>query len=355
MLAARLARNLQDRFRFVFACLDELGSLGSELRDEGFTVEVLNRRSGIDLRCVQRLGRFARDERADLIHAHQYTPFFYCRAPGSFVRRPPVLFNEHGRFHPDLPSRKRMIFNRLFLRGIDRVVAVGEAVKQALIANEGIPASRIEVVYNGVNIANFSGDEQTRRRVRKELEIDGEVPVIIQVARLDYLKDHCTAIRAFEAVTREVPECRLLLVGEGPERPMIEAEITKRGLEKQVRLLGLRTDVRQLLSAADLFLLTSISEGIPVTFIEAMACHLPIVSTDVGGVKEVVEDGKTGLLAAASDDQKLADSIIRLVRDPSLRRSMGDCGRARAEQIFSEQEMHERYAALYGEMVRRPV
>jgi L-malate glycosyltransferase len=355
MLAARLARNLRNRFRFVFACLDELGTLGSELRDEGFMVEVLNRRSGIDLRCVGRLGRFARELRADLIHAHQYTPFFYCRAPASFVRRPPVLFNEHGRFHPDLPSRKRMFFNRLFLRGIDRVVAVGGAVKQALIANEGIPASRIEVFYNGVDLENFSRDSQTRRRVRAELGIRDDVPVVIQVARLDYLKDHCTAVRALEAVTREIPECRLLIVGEGPERPRIEAEIARRGMQQQIRLLGLRKDVKQLLAAADLFLLTSISEGIPVTFIEAMACHLPIVSTDVGGVKEVVEDGRTGLLAAAGDHQMLGNAIVKLVRDPSLRRSLGDCGRARAEQVFSEKEMHERYAALYQKMSRPPV
>lgn len=235
------------------------------------------------------------------------------------------------------------------------MVAVGGAVKQALIANEGIPASRIEVIHNGVDLESFSGDAQARRRVRGELGIESDVPVVIQVARLDYLKDHITAIRAFEAVTREIPECQLLLVGEGPERPGIEAEIGKRGMEKRVRLLGLRTDVKQLLAAADLFLLTSISEGIPVTFIEAMACHLPIVSTDVGGVKEVVEDGRSGLLTAAGDDQMLAKSIVKLVRDPCLRRSMGDCGRARAEQFFSEREMHERYAALYQEMVRRHV
>ena len=354
MLAARLARNLKNRVRFAFACLDELGTLGRELRDEGFPVEVLNRRSGIDIRCVQRLGRFAREQNADLIHAHQYTPFFYCRAPAFFVRRPPVLFNEHGRFHPDLPNRKRMIFNRLFLRRIDRVVAVGGAVKQALIANEGIPASRIEVIYNGVSLESFSHDSQARRKVREELGIGNDVPVAIQVARLDYLKDHLTAIRALKAVTQEVPEFKLLIVGEGPERPKIEAEIAKLGVERQVRMLGLRTDVRQLLAAADLFLLTSISEGIPVTFIEAMACHLPIVSTDVGGVKEVIQHGLTGLLSAAGDDRALAQSIVKLLGDANLRRSMGSCGRSRAEQIFSEKEMHERYAELYHEMARRP-
>jgi glycosyltransferase involved in cell wall biosynthesis len=254
VLAARLARNLRDRYRFVFACLDELGTLGQELRREGFAVEVLGRKPGFDLGCVRRLAHLARAEKADVIHAHQYTPFFYSRAPGSLLRRPPVLFNEHGRFHPDLPNRKRMIFNRLFLRGIDRVVAVGGAVKRALVKNEAIPASRIQVIYNGVRLGDFSGDEMLRRQVRAELGIDARDFVAIQVARLDYLKDHCTAVRTAERVAAQLSAFKLLLVGEGPERQKIEAEIVRRGMQQHVRLLGLRSDVKRLLAAADLFL-----------------------------------------------------------------------------------------------------
>ncbi len=132
--------------------------------------------------------------------------------------------------------------------------------------------------------------------MRRELGIDPAAPLAIQVARLDYLKDHCTAIRAAARVRKQLPGFRLLLVGEGPERPKIEAEIEALGLEDAVLMVGLRTDVRRLLAAADLFLLTSISEGIPVTLIEAMGARLPVVSTAVGGIKEVVIAEETGLL-----------------------------------------------------------
>jgi glycosyltransferase involved in cell wall biosynthesis len=354
VLAARLARNLSDRFRFVFACLDELGTLGEELRQEGFTVEVMGRKPGFDLGCVRKLARMARAEQADMIHAHQYTPFFYSRAPGSLLRRPPVLFNEHGRFHPDLPNRKRMIFNRLFLRRVDRVVAVGGAVKQALIENEGIPASRIEVIHNGVRLADFSADESLRRQVRAELGIDERDFVAIQVARLDYLKDYCTAVRTAERVARQGPSFKLLLVGEGPERQKIEAEIARRGMQQYVRLLGQRSDVARRVAAAGRCLVTSISEGIPVTFIEAMGAALPIVSTEVGGVREVVEPNGTGLLAGAGDDAALSAAVLRLAGDQRLRQQLGERGRARAEELFSEDEMHERYSALYCQMIRRP-
>jgi glycosyltransferase involved in cell wall biosynthesis len=351
MLAARLARHLADQFRFVFACLDDLGTLGHELRSEGFAVEVLGRQSGIDLGCARRLAAFARRERAGLLHAHQYTPFFYCRAPGTLIPRPPVLFNEHGRFFPDLPSRKRMVFNRLFLRRKDRVVAVGESVKQALIANEGIPAGRIEVIYNGVRLNDFSTSSDLRRQVRAELGIDPAAPVAIQVARLDYLKDHCTAIRAAERISRQLPGFRLLVVGEGPERAKIEADIVARKLAGNVILLGLRTDVRRLLAAADLFLLTSISEGIPVTLIEAMGARLPVVSTAVGGIKEVVRPEETGLVAPAGDDAQLAAAVVRLLTDPSMAHSFGNAGRARAEEMFSEDQMHGQYVQLYETML----
>lgn len=351
VLAARLARRMQDRFHFVFACLDELGTLGQELRDEGFIVEVLGRRAGIDLACVRQLARVAEKHGAEVIHAHQYTPFFYSRAPGWLGQRPCVLFTEHGRAFPDLPNRKRRIFNRLFLRSIDRVVAVGEAVKRALIVNEGIPAQRIEVIYNGVRLEDFSTDAALRTQVRGELGIGPTDPIAIQVARLDYLKDHSTALRTAQRIRETLPDFKLLLVGEGPERAKIEQEINERKLESTVRLLGLRSDVRQLLAAADVFLLTSISEGIPVTIIEAMSARLPIVATDVGGVSEVVEHGRHGLLTRNADDGALATSILKFLKDPSLRQTLGENGRRRAAEEFSESAMHERYASLYQEVM----
>lgn len=353
MLAARLAQSLSDRFRFVFACLDELGTLGEELRAKGFTVEVLHRRSGIDLKCVRKLAAFARAENADLIHAHQYTPFFYARAPGWIGRRLPVLFTEHGRFHPDQPNPKRMVFNRLFLRRRDRVAAVGESVRQALVANEWIPHERIDVIHNGARLDDYVSPPGARLRLREELGLGVTDRVAIQVARLDYLKDHDTALRTAERVRQEFSDFRLLLVGEGPERAKIEQDIARRKLERHVFMLGLRTDVHRLLAAADVFLLTSISEGIPVTLIEAMGASLAIVSTAVGGVEEVVINGKTGLVAPAGNDEALAAALVRLFNRPDENQEMGAAGRCRAELEFSEHQMHARYAEHYWAMLSK--
>lgn len=351
VLAARLARALAPQYRFVFACLDELGTLGEELRGEGFSVEVLHRRPGVDFGSMRALRRLWRREGVSLVHAHQYTPFFYALAARQWRRFPPVLFTEHGRWFPDFRRPKRMLFNRLMLRRADRVVGVGEAVRRALVANEGIPAGRVQVIYNGVDGAAFNGQMDERPTVRRELGLDEDQFAVIQVARLDHLKDHGTALRAIERVVGRCRRVRLLLVGEGPERDAIETEIGRRRLEPYVRLLGLRSDVARLLKAADVFLLTSISEGIPVTVIEAMAAGLPVVSTDVGGVGEVVQHGATGLLAPSGNDAALADAILELAGAPALRQALGKRARSRAHDTFSQQRMHDAYRQCYDEML----
>lgn len=351
VLAFRIARELSDRYRFVFACLDDLGPLGEQLRGEGFAVEVLDRQPGVNLGCMRRMARFWRREGVALVHAHQYTPFFYAAAARGLRSWPPVLFTEHGRWFPDYPRRKRILFNRVMLGRPDRVVAVGNSVREALIRNEGITARRIQVIYNGVDGAAFNGQPIDRDAVRREIGVAADDFVVIQVARLDQLKDHLTAIRTIQRASRRVPNIRLVLVGEGPELDLIRDEIRVRGVERHVRLLGLRHDIARLLRASDLFLLTSISEGIPVTIIEAMASGLAVVSTAVGGVPEVVLPEETGLLAPAGDDAALAEAVVRLTGDLDLCRAMGERGRVRAKDVFSQQGMQAAYQAMYREML----
>jgi L-malate glycosyltransferase len=349
VLAARLARQLNRDYRFLFICLDELGSLGRELRDEGFPVEVLDRRPGLDWRCARRLAEITHREQVDVLHAHQYTPFFYSAVSRLLGSRPPILFTEHGRHQPDYPRPKRMLANRVLLRGRDRVVAVGEAVRQALIHNEGIAPGRVQVIHNGIPLDKF-GTQPTaseRAAIRAEIGLGPDDLVLIQVARLDYLKDHATAIRTIERVKNRCSRARLVLVGDGPERGPIESLVRQRTLGEDVRFLGQRDDVPRLLAVSDIVLLTSISEGIPLTLIEAMAAGRPVVSTRVGGVAEVVDDGQTGLLAPAGDDDALAEQILRLGDDPLLREQMGRLGRQRAAALFSERQMHDHYRMCY--------
>lgn len=351
VLVSRIIRRMRNGYRFVVACLDQVGELGETLMYEGIEVTLLKRRPGFDWSCVRRLRDLCVDNNVDLVHAHQYTPFAYAIATRVYGRRPAVLFTEHGRFHPDYPSLKRKVFNRLFSAKRDMFVAVGKSVRQALVKNEGLPGDRIEVVYNGVDFEAFREDVDIRCETRREIGFDDEF-VVAMVARLDTIKDHDTAIRAIAAAITQNPNIRLMLIGDGPLRESIARQVTELRLPHQIRLLGSRSDVARLLRAADAFLLTSVSEGIPVTIIEAMGAGVPVVATAVGGIPEMIEHRVTGLLADAKDILGIAAAIVELAGDERLRKSLAESARARAHSQFSEESMITRYDELFRSMVR---
>ena len=167
------------------------------------------------------------------------------------------------------------------------------------------------------------------------------------------LKDHQTALRAVDAARKQIPGLRLLLAGDGDERAAVEQTIRERGLEECVTLAGTRKDIADLLSASDVFLMSSVSEGIPLTVIEAMAARRPVVSTAVGGLPELVEHGVTGFLAPAGDDASLAASLIELYRSPELRNQMADVAALRATEKFSLDGMLGAYRDVYRDVLGR--
>ncbi len=366
VLAAALGRQLSasgaqgGAMRFVYLCLDEVGPLGEQLRDEGFTVIDLGRRPGVDLGVARRIAALCREHEVALLHAHQYTPFFYSAMARAWPTRmgpiirghPPILFTEHGRHYPDTPNRKRIAANRLLLRRHDRITAVGEWVKQALVDNEGLHPSRIEVIRNGIDPERFHPpDADERLRARTTLGLNPQQPVALQVARFHPVKDHATAIRGWAHVAEQVPGAVLLLVGDGELRPQAESLVQDLGLEASVRFLGVRDDVPELMAAADVFVLSSLSEGISVTLLEAMATALAVVATQVGGNSEVVSDGETGLLSPRGDGRALGENLARLLAAPDRARTMGRAGRQRLLDRFTQHQMHQRYSDLYRQML----
>lgn len=354
LLAIDFARNQVDLFDSYFVCLDDAGELATSVQKEGFSVVDLKRKPGIDFELIRRFGRWLKSESIDLIHAHQYTPLFYSSlARGILQYRPPLLFTEHGRHFPDVRKFKRCLLNQVLLSRTDRVVAVGEQVKRALVANEWIRENSIRVIYNGVSVSQFrdSISLDSRDELRRVCELPSDRRLVIQVARLNPLKDHLTAIRAMRQVVDQGVQANLLIVGEGETRAAIESEIEKLSLGNTVRLLGNRKDIPKLLASCDVFLLTSVSEGIPLTLIEAMIAGLPCVATSVGGIPEVINSVNLGLLSAAGDVSGIAKSLVRVLTDESLANSLSEAGRAWAIERFNDVRMHTAYRDIYTQML----
>ena len=357
MLAADLARRLAGSYRFVFYCLDEIGPLGSQLAAEGFEVVNLDRKAGVDWTAARRLAQACRRHQVNVLHAHQYTPFFYASLSRLFRSKPTVLLTEHGRHYPDRRRIKRVIANRFLLRRGDRVTAVGQYVKQALIDHEAMNKDRIQVIHNGIDSNDFShvSRAEARTRVRAELDISHDQPLLLQVARFHPVKDHTTAVHALATVIESKPNTILAFAGDGQLRHDTESLAQNLGVSQNVRFLGIRHDIAPLMMAADVLLLTSLSEGLSVTLLEAMAARLPIIATDVGGNGEVVIHGQTGLLSPRGQPAALAEHVILLLNEPGRRDHMGQMGRERFDRHFTQQRMHDAYRQLYQEMVKGKV
>ena len=353
VLARDFARRIMPNARKVFACLDREGEMAHELRAEGFRVEMIGRSIGFDLSCARRLRQFFHETNVTLVHAHQYAPFFYSALSRNFGNSPPIVFTEHGRDFPDEPRMKRIMANRVLLRKNDAIVGVGRCVKAALSKNEQLPENRIQVIYNGVKTSNYDPSKQLREEVRQELRCAASDIVIIQVARLNRLKDHQTAIRAMSLIVKKHENTKLVLIGDGEERSSIDQQVASLGLDDHVIRLGTRRDVPRLLQGADLFTLSSITEGIPLTAIEAMATNLPCVLTRVGGNAEVVTDGETGLLAEPSDPEDLANQLSQMIANSSLRARLAKNGCQSVLQHFDESQMLQGYDELYTEVLTR--
>ena len=347
VLVDRMVRNMSDRYSFVIACLDEVGTLGEGLISQGVQVVNLRRGAGLDRACIKGLRAVVNDANVALIHAHQYTPFFYSIAARGLFGRVPLVFTEHGRHFPDTKRWKRVVFNRLMARKSDRIVGVGDAVKNALIVNEGFADSQVKVIYNGIPIAHVTETRADRAVVRRELGIPQDAQVIVQVARLDYLKDHKTAALAFSQLADRIPNVYWLVVGDGPKRAEITNQIKALNCNNRILLVGERNDVPRLLHASDIMLLSSISEGIPLTLIEGMLAELPIVSTEVGGVGEVVIAGQHGFLVESGNAKAMGERLEQLVGSRHLQREMGTAARIRARSTFDEDSMHSEYDAVY--------
>ena len=212
-------------------------------------------------------------------------------------------------------------------------------------------ADRIEVVHDGVDLARV--DHARPVDAHAAFWLPAGAPVIGNVAALAAHKGQRHLVAAAAEVVRHQPDARILIVGEGELRPVLDRQIRDLGLERHVLLAGFREDALGLMKSFDLFVMSSVTEGLGSSVIEAMACGKPVVATRAGGLPEAVEDGRTGLLVAPRDERALAAAVLRLLDDGPLRDRLGQAGRASVERDFSVDQLVRRTAQVYEERLKR--
>jgi sugar transferase (PEP-CTERM/EpsH1 system associated) len=312
------------------------------LVNPGVAVHELNRRPGNDPRLVIDLYRLFRRERPHIVHTHAWGTMVEGLIAARLARVPVVIHGEHGTLQ--LTSRQRYV-QRWGWRAADQVLSVSSRLAERLARDVGFPLPRVRTLRNGVDLTRFSRVD--RVDARKALNLTLDEPVLVTVGRLVPVKDHETLLESVQRLCRQGMSPTLLVAGDGPLMEALASRAAALGIDAHVRWLGHRHDVESVFAAADVFVLSSQSEGLSNTILEAMAAGLPVVATRVGGADELVLDGLTGLLVPPGSPEALAEALASVLRDPEARRAMGAAGRERAHAEFSLDAMIGRYEALY--------
>lgn len=341
-LVVDIVKRLQAEIAMAVCCLDDVGAWAGELQEYDVPVTSLHRNEGFHPGLGLAIADAAKRHGAAVIHCHHYSPFVYSCLSRLWRPASRVIFTEHGRLNAGPPSTKRRFANSMLRHVPHEVFTVSEDLRHHLIA-EGFNHSDVSVIYNGINVGRLP-DAGARARTRTLLGAEGRV-VFGTIARLDPVKDLETLIRAFAALPAEAL-ATLVVIGDGPE----ESKLTRLALESgrgcHIHFLGHRGDARDLLAGCDVYVNTSINEGISLTILEAMAAGVPVVATAVGGTPEVIDD-RRGRLVPPRDPVSLARALAELAGNPALRAQLGRCGRLHVESRFTLERMVSEYRDAY--------
>ena len=320
------------RFDLRFVSLAGRGSVADDLEAQGWPVSALGEPSGLRPGLVLRLARLFRQWRIGVVHTHNTRSLLYA-APAAWLARVPAVFHlRHGqRFGA---GRRETTAFRLATRLVGRVVCVSEDSAR-LSAAEGVAPARLCVIHNGIDVARFA---------YRGPAAGGPA---VMVGRLSPEKDAASLLRATALIARECPSFRLEIAGAGECLPGLRRLAGELGLHGRVRFLGEVRDIPGLLARASLFVLPSLTEGLSLTLLEAMARGLPVVATRVGGNPEVVVEGETGFLVPSRSPPELARALLRIQCDSQLGGRMGRAGRERVEKHFDVRRMVGDHEALY--------
>jgi glycosyltransferase involved in cell wall biosynthesis len=326
-------------------CLDEAGAWADELQSRSIDVVALKRQPGFHPSLGYRIAAVARRHRASVLHCHHYSPFVYGQIAALVRPAMRVVFTEHGRLTDAGPSRRRRIVNPVLGRLTPDIYAVSAALRLHMLA-EGFPADRVSVIHNGIDPGSVP-TAIDREQARRALEIPSDAFVVGTVARFDPVKDLATLVDAFLDLRRALPRAMLVLIGDGAERAALEQRVRAAGAERAVHFTGYRGDVRALLPALDVYANSSVTEGISLTILEAMAAALPVVATRVGGNPEVVIDGHTGALVPSRGRAAMATALRGLAAMNHGRAGLGAAARRRVTQYFTIDRMVDDYHRIY--------
>lgn len=333
----------------------QLRALGVEVVQVGFK-RLLNPLA--DVKTFVTLLRLFRAGRFDVVHTHMYKAALIGTAAAAMARVPAVVNTAHNLGCLALPNavlrRLFWIYDKLlFAATTDAVIMVSNRIRQRVVDGGLVPARKAVAIQNGIDAGPFLAAEHQRDRLRAEFDCSPEDILIVTVGRLVWFKGLDVLLDAIPSIAACCDRARFVLIGEGPLRTQLMKKAELLSVSDRIRFAGERHDIPAVLAAADIFVLPSISEGLPISILEAMAAGKPVIASDVGGIPELVSDGETGVLFPVRDAGALARAINRVAADRQLRQRMAERGRQRVLTKFSSSAMVHKTVELYSSLLSR--
>jgi glycosyltransferase involved in cell wall biosynthesis len=337
--------------RVTVVCVERPGTLAGRARELGAEVVCLDKAAGRSPQAVADAERVLRELRPDVLHTHQIGALWYLGQAARRVGLECVVHTEHS----DHVRQARTWLTKararyLWWRGgrlARQVCCVSADVAAAMRRWGTVPDGRVSVVLNGID-TDVYGDRSDREGLRRELGLPEGTIVVGTVGRLAEVKRQDLLLQAFAELVEECPGLRLLLAGDGPERGALESLAARLGVRERAVFAGYQANPERFLAVMDVFALTSRHEALPLSLLEAWASGLPVVSSAVGGIPKVVEDGVTGLLFPSGDQAALADCLKRLLHDSALRARLAAAGKLQVQAKYSLTRMARDYDRAYA-------
>jgi len=339
-----LAENVGPGWRAVVGVM-KAGWLRSRATSAGLPCVMVGGNGLGDVGVLQHLVEVIETHEIAVIHAHE----FYMSMVGTLVSRAtgvPLVVTLHGKsYYPD--RRRRRAACRLMAAGAAALVTVSEDLCRFFCHTTGTPLDRVRVIYNGIDLRVCPAARRRNVELLDSAGIPREAKIVGAVGNLYPVKGHLDLIRATQIIVKNRPTTHVVILGRGALHDALVAEAEALGIRDRIHLLGYREDVKEWLGAMDVFTMPSLSEGMPLSLLEAMAEGVPPVVTKVGGMPEVVQDGETGFIVPPGNVGTLADRISFLVGNPSLAAKMGVAARDRILDRFTVERMAAEYRAVY--------
>lgn len=348
-----LAEHLSSpRYTFHFVTHQE-SLFCQEARRRGYPVTVVDMTRRFNPLSLYKLTRFFKDERIDLVHTNGARMNFYGRLAAHWAGAQHICSTVHNSLY-DYPigKLKLAVYVKTDVwtaRYAQRIITVAEALARDLRDKYGIPAEKILTIHNGIDLSELE-PTRSREAVRDDLGIPPDSPLVGAIGRMTHQKGFTYLLQALPALIERVPKTQCLLVGDGPLRGELEREAVQLGLLDRCIFTGLRTDIPDLLTAIDVFVLPSLSEGFPMVLLEAMGMRQPVVATAVSGNPELIEHGRTGLLVSSADPPGLATAMTWLLEHPHEAETIGQAAQSIVEQQFTVTKMVEKTEEVYRSM-----